>query len=85
MPKARAVEITVTYEGRTRPPRGLRALFGWRRRGAATSRRPDRSPAAGDDGLDGDEPGAAGAGRTAPLIPPTPVLSGSAARRLGEE
>ena len=83
MPKPGAVEVTVTYEGRTRPPRGLRALFGWMRRGPTTSRRPERSPAGSDDG--DDDPGAAGAGRTAPLIPPTPVLSGSAARRLGEE
>jgi hypothetical protein len=50
-----------------------------------TSRRPDLSTAGDNSGENDDDPGAAGAGRTAPLIPRTPLLSGSAARKLGEE
>jgi hypothetical protein len=62
----------------------LPAVFGWLRRRVESSRRPDRSTA-GDNPGEGDDPGAAGAGRTAPLIPRTPLLTGSAARKLGEE
>ncbi len=35
-------------------------------------------------GGESEDPGAAGAGRTAPLVPRTPVLSGAAARRIEE-
>jgi hypothetical protein len=84
MPFAHPGNVPITYEGRTQPPRGFRALFGWLRPPGKGSRRPDRSTA-GDAPDDGDEPGAAGAGRTAPLVPRTPVLSGSNARKLGEE
>lgn len=41
-----------------------------------------RAPRANASGGGDEDPGAAGAGRTAPLIPPPPVISGSAARRI---
>ena len=41
-----------------------------------------RAPRATAQGEDGDDPGAAGAGRTAPLNPKPPALSGAAARRI---
>jgi hypothetical protein len=82
MPFAHPGNVPATYEGRTPRRRGLLAMFGWLRLPGTTSRRPARSPAS--DGGD-DEAGAAGAGVTAPLIPRTPVLVGSAARKLGED
>ena len=77
--------MTATYEGRNRTRFGLRAFFERLRRRVETSRRPDLSTAGDNSGENDDDPGAAGAGRTAPLIPRTPLLSGSAARTLGEE
>lgn len=52
----------------------LASLFGG-------SRRPARTPAAGPD----DEPGSAGSGVTAPLVPPRPTLTGSNARTPGDD
>lgn len=43
-----------------------------------SSRRPPRYEVGGES----DDPGAAGAGSTAPLLPRTPVLAGAAARRI---
>ena len=41
-----------------------------------------RAPRVESQGDGGDDPGAAGAGRTAPLVPKPPVMTGSAARRI---
>jgi hypothetical protein len=41
-----------------------------------------RAPRVESQGDGGDDPGAAGAGRTAPLKPKPPTLIGSAARRI---
>ena len=41
-----------------------------------------RAPRVESQSDGGDDPGAAGAGRTAPLVPKPPTLIGSAARRI---
>jgi hypothetical protein len=64
----------------THKPVGLLTSAGRFLAGLLGARRLPRSPAGPEDG----ESGASGAGSRSPLIPPTPALTGSAARRLEE-